>query len=91
MRHAAILAWTQLYAGVGLLAAICAGCAIIKTICDIRSGALAPPSATLGQKAVYLPLIWLHFQLSYYCGFPCIMAIAVFYAYHIGFAAFDPS
>jgi len=34
MRAEAIEAWTQLYAAVGLLAVICAGCAALKTILD---------------------------------------------------------
>lgn len=86
-----IMAWTLLYAGFGLLAAICAGCALIKTILDVRQGSLVPPRTSISQKALYLPRIWIHFRLSYFCGIPWILAIAVFYARHIGFAAFKPS
>lgn len=91
MRPEALEAWTNLYAAVGLLAAICAACATAKTIWDIKTGALSLKTKTMGEKALLLPRIWLHFQLSYFCGFPCIMAIAALYAHYIGFAAFDPS
>ena len=43
MSSQTIAAWTQLYAAVGLLAAICSGCALLKTIFDIRTGMIAPP------------------------------------------------
>ena len=91
MRPEAIEAWTRLYAAVGLLAMICAACALLKTVHDIRSGALELPHENWRQRLICLPRIWLRFQLSYLCGFPCIMGIAVLYAHYIGFAAFDPS
>ncbi|CCW15987.1 hypothetical protein EBBID32_3180 [Sphingobium indicum BiD32] len=40
---------------------------------------------------LWFPKVWLHFQLSYLCGFPSILAIAILYAHYIGFAAFVPS
>ncbi len=91
MRPEAIEAWTNLYAAVGLLAAICAACAIAKTIWDIKTGQLDLTTQTTKQKILLLPRVWLHFQLSYFCGFPCIMTIAVLYAHYVGFAAFNPS
>ncbi len=91
MRPEAAQAWTQLYAAVGLLAAICAVCALIKTVCDVRSHAVEFRCATTLQKMLCLPRIWLHFQLSYFRGFPCILGIALLYAHYIGFAAFNPS
>lgn len=91
MRPEAIQAWTQLYAAVGLLAAICAGCAAIRTIYEIRSGAVALPREGWRQKLLVMPRIWLRFQLAYMSGFPCIMGIALLYAHYIGFAQFNPS
>lgn len=91
MRSEAIEAWTQLYAAVGLLAAICAGCAVLKTIVELHGGADALPRATWKQKFFWVPRLWLRFQLSYLGGFPCIMGIALLYAHYIGFAAFNPS
>ena len=41
-----IAAWTHLYAAVGLLAAICSGCALLKTIYDIRTGAITPATGS---------------------------------------------
>ena len=86
-----IAAWTHLYAAVGLLAAICSGCALLKTIFDIRSGMIAPPQGRGLRWLLWFPKVWLHFQLSYLCGFPCILAIAILYAHYIGFAEFIPS
>ena len=91
MRPEAIAAWTQLYAAVGLLASICAACALLRTIIEVRSGALDLPSKTWRQKVVWLPRLWLRFQLSYLSGFPCTMGIALLYAHYIGFDAFNPS
>lgn len=86
-----LAAWIHLYAAVGLLAAICSGCAFLKTIFDIRTGAIAPPTGSVLRWLLWLPRVWLHFQLSYLCGFPSILAIAILYAHYIGFAAFVPS
>lgn len=86
-----ITAWTQLYAAVGLLAVICSGCALLKTIFDIRTGVIAPPQGRGPRWVLWFPKVWLHFQLSYLRGFPCILAIAILYAHYIGFAAFIPS
>lgn len=91
MRPEALEAWTNLYAAVGLLALICAACAAAKTIWDIKTGVLRLQVKTMAQKALLIPRIWLHFQLSYFCGFPCIMAIAALFAHYIGFEAFNPS
>lgn len=86
-----VQAWTQLYAAVGLLAGICSGCALLKTIFDLRAGVIAPPRRSVMGYALWLPKVWLRFQLAYFCGFPSIVFIALVYAHHIGFAAFDPS
>ena len=91
MKPEAVRAWTQLYAAVGLLAVICAGCAALKTILELRSGAVTVPLTTWKQKVLWVPRLWLQFQLSYLSGFPCIMGIALLYAHYIGFEAFNPS
>ena len=44
MRPETIAAWTQLYVAVGLLAAICSGCALLKTIHEIRTGVITQPA-----------------------------------------------
>lgn len=91
MRPEAIAAWTQLYAAVGLLAGICAACALLRTIIDLRSGLINLPTGTWKQRVLWLPRMWLRFQLSYLSGFPSIMGIALLYAHYIGFEAFNPS
>ena len=90
MRHETIEAWLNLYAAVGLLAAICSGCALFKTIHDIRTGAILPPAGAGLRWLLWFPKVWLHFQITYLCGFPSILAIAALYAHYIGFDAFDP-
>ena len=91
MKPEAVHAWTQLYAAVGLLAVICAGCAALKTILELRGGAVVLPHTTWKQKFLWVPRLWFRFQLSYLTGFPCIMGIALLYAHYIGFEAFNPS
>ena len=91
MKPEAVHAWPQLYAAVGLLAVICAGCAALNTILELRSGAVTVPLTTWKQKVLWVPRLWLQFQLSYLSGFPCIMGIALLYAHYIGFEAFNPS
>ena len=77
MSSQTIAAWTQLYAAVGLLAAICSGCALLKTIYDIRTGVIAPPQGSGLSRLLWFPKVWLHFQVNYCCGFPSIPAIAI--------------
>lgn len=91
MRPEALAAWTQLYAAVGLLAGICAVCALLRTIIELRADAIDLPTGTWKQKAIWFPRLWLQFQLNYLSGFPCIMGIALFFAHYIGFDAFNPS
>jgi hypothetical protein len=86
----AIEAWTRLYAAVGLLAGICAFCAAIKTLHDIRTGTLVLPAGSCLRRLLGVPRVWLHFQLAYLRGFPSILAVALLYAHYIGFDAFDP-
>ena len=86
-----ILAWQKLYSAVTLLAAICSACAVLKTCYDVRAGVLAPRGKPIKGWIIWLPRLWLHFQLAYFLGFPSILAIAVLYAHYIGFAAFVPS
>ena len=91
MRPEAYEAWINLYAAVGLLAAMCAACALAKTIWDIRTGQLDIHADTIRAKILVLPRIWLHWQISYFLGFPTIMAIAGLYIHYIGIDAFNPS
>ena len=90
MRPETIAAWTQLYAAVGILAGICSGCALLKTVFDARTGAISPPTGSGLHRLLWFPKVWLHFQLSYLCGFPSILASAILYAHYVGFAEFIP-
>lgn len=91
MRTEAIEAWISLYAGVGIVAAICAFCALAKTIWDVKTGVLDLRADSLKDKLILLPRLWLHWQLAYMLGFPTILAVAILFAHHIGFGAFNPS
>jgi hypothetical protein len=63
-----------------------------RPIYDIQTGMIAPPAEAGGlRRLLWFPKVWLHFQISYLCGFPSILAIAILYAHYIGFAAFVPS
>lgn len=63
----------------------------LKTILEIRGGAVVLPHTTWKQKFLWVPRLWFRFQLSYLTGFPCIMGITLLYAHYIGFEAFNPS
>lgn len=91
MRPEALEAWTQLYAAVGLLAGICAVFALAKTAYDLRHGQIDLTQRDFLSKLLVIPKIWLHFQISYLTGFPCIMGIAVLFAHYVGFSEFIPS
>ena len=86
MPQATIDAWISLYAAVGLLVAMCAVFAIVKTVHDYRSGARTVATATLMDKVLAAPRVWVRWQLNYLHGAPAILAIAGIYANHLGFA-----
>lgn len=78
-------AWISLYAAVGLLVAMCAVFAIIKTIHDYRTGARTVATTTVLDKVLAAPRVWVRWQLNYLQGAPAILGIAALYAHHLGF------
>lgn len=85
MPQATLEAWLSLYAAVGLLVAMCAVFAIIKTIHDFRTGARTVATTTVLDKVLAAPRVWVRWQLNYLQGAPAILAIAALYAHHLGF------
>ena len=47
-----------------------------------------PTHQTGLQKALVIPKLWLRWQLNYLKGAPVILAISVYYAWHVGFSVF---
>ncbi|MEE4208892.1 MAG: hypothetical protein V2I43_06470 [Parvularcula sp.] len=88
MRAEALVAWTSLYIAVGCMALICAGLAAVLTAWEWRSGAWHAARATLPEKVLFVPKLWLRWQLNYLKGAPAIIAIALFYAADVGFSVF---
>ena len=86
MPQATLDAWISLYAAVGLLVAMCAIVAVIKTVHDYRSGARTLATTTVMNKVLAAPRVWVRWQLNYLLGAPAILAIAMLYANHLGFA-----
>ena len=86
MPQATIDAWISLYAAVGLLVAMCAIFAVIKTAHDYRTGTKTLATATVMVKVLAAPRVWVRWQLNYLLGAPAILMIAVLYANHLGFA-----
>ena len=86
MSQATLDAWISLYAAVGLLVAMCAIIAVIKTIHDYRSGIRILATTTVMDKVLAAPRVWVRWQLNYLLGAPAILAIAMLYANHLGFA-----
>ena len=68
MKQEALIAWTSLYIGVGMMALICAVLAIVVTADDWRSGRWRPTHQTGLQKALVIPKLWLRWQLNYLKG-----------------------
>ena len=88
MKHDALIAWTSLYIAVGALAAICAVLAAIATVDDWRRRRWQPKLETALDAALLLPKVWLRWQVNYLKGVPIIIAIALYYAWYVGFGAF---
>ena len=86
MPQATIDAWISLYAAVGLLVAMCAIFAVIKTAHDYRTGTKTLATATVMDKVLAAPRVWVRWQLNYLLGAPAILMIAVLYVNHLGFA-----
>lgn len=86
MPQATLEAWISLYAAVGLLVAMCAIIAMIKTVHDFRSRSRTLAMTTVMDKVLAAPRIWVRWQLNYLLGAPAILAIAMLYANHLGFA-----
>jgi hypothetical protein len=78
-------AWLSLYLGVAILAALTAVMAVAKTVYDVRSHAVEVELTTWRGRVLLLPRLWLRWQLNYLQGTPMILAIAVYYAHHLGF------
>ena len=79
-------AWLSLYSAVGLVVAICAFAAIMKTAIDYRTGELLLPFSTWPERFLAAPKLWWRGQVNYLTGAPVILLIAGLYAHHIGFA-----
>ncbi|QQV79339.1 hypothetical protein H5J25_19025 (plasmid) [Sphingomonas aliaeris] len=86
MPQAKLDAWISLYAAVGLLVALCAIIAVIKTVHDYRSGSRTLSTTTVMDKVLAAPRVWVRWQLNYLLGVPAILAIAMLYANYLGFA-----
>jgi hypothetical protein len=87
MNPEALSAWISLYAGIGVLAAMCAVFAAISTGFDLLSGSWRPATVDLHDRLLMLPRLWFHWQKAYFTGFPVILGIAIYFAHHIGFGA----
>jgi len=88
MKHEALIAWTSLYIAVGMMAALCASLAVVGTIADWRSKRWRPSLDSRLDRVLLLPKVWLRWQLNYLRGAPVILAVALYYASHVGFGVF---
>ena len=85
MPQATLQAWLSLYAAVGVMVAMCAVFAVIKTAYDYRSGTSRLPTATVLDKVLVAPRMWVRWQLNYLLGAPAILGIALYFAHYLGF------
>jgi len=88
MKHDALIAWTSLYIAVGIMALICAVLAILATADDWRTGRWRPPLASRWDGFLFIPKVWLRWQINYLKGAPVILAICLYYAGSVGFSVF---
>lgn len=85
MPQATLQAWLSLYAAVGVMVAMCAVFAVIKTAYDYRSGTTRLPTTTVLDKVLVAPRLWVRWQLNYLLGAPAILGIAIYFAHYLGF------
>ena len=88
MKHEALIAWTSLYIAVGMMAVLCACLAALVTIIDLRSGRWRPAVTNRFDLVLLVPKVWLRWQINYLRGAPVILAIALYYAWSVGFQVF---
>lgn len=80
------MAWLALYMGVGVMVALCAALAVLKTIYDLQSGRLVLDREDWKGRALAVPKLWWRWQMNYLTGAPVILVIALMFAHHLGFA-----
>lgn len=85
MNSAAFDAWMSLYAAVGLLATICAIAASVQTAHEIITRKWRPERGSCIGLLLVVPKIWFRWQINYLRGFPAILGIASFFAWHLNF------
>jgi hypothetical protein len=85
MPQATLQAWLSLYAAIGVMVAMCAVLAMIKTAHDYRTGTSKLPTATVLDKVLAAPRLWIRWQINYLLGAPAILGIAIYYAHYLGF------
>lgn len=85
MPQATLQAWLSLYAAVGVMVAMCAVFAVIKTAYDYRTGHSRLPTTTMLDKVLVAPRLWVRWQLNYLLGAPAILGIATYFAHYLGF------
>ena len=88
MKHEALVAWNSLYIAVGIMAVICAMLALAVTADDWRTGRRRPSLVSRLDKTLLVPKLWLRWQINYLTGMPVILAIALYYAWSVGFSVF---
>lgn len=84
--QATMNAWIALYVAVGIMVALCATLAVLKTAYDLRSRTLVIDLASWRGRALAAPKLWWRWQLNYLSGAPVILAITLMFAHHLGFA-----
>lgn len=79
-------AWLALYVGVGVVVALCAVLAVLKTIYELRRGGLVLDLGNWKGRTLALPKLWWRWRVNYLTGAPVILIIAIMFAHHLGFA-----
>lgn len=85
MNPEAITAWIALYIAAGSTALLCAILATGRTVLQLKTGSWRPSLTTKADYLIAVPKVWLRWQINYLHGAPAILAIAIFFAYELGF------
>ena len=88
MNQDALIAWTSMYVAVGIMCLLSAVLAVAVTYDDWRTERWRPALESGWQKTLFLPRIWLRWQINYLKGTPVILAIALYYAHSVGWSVF---
>lgn len=84
MTREAIDAWSSLYAACMVCALVAAGIASGRVLYEVAVGRIRPETEEWRARLVFLPRLWLRWQLAYFSAMPVILLILSLFAAQLG-------